>query len=78
MPLDDTGWAETARRLSAMAADEDWAVTWRIQGRREIAAMPDEFSARQFGQICALLTDVDDVHVLPPIGPIDIQVSLAA
>lgn len=62
MPLDDTGWC----------------VTWRLQGTREIAPMPDEFAARQFGQICALLTDVDDVHVLPPIGPIDIQVSLAA
>lgn len=62
MPLDDTGWC----------------ATWRLQGKREIAPMPDEFAARQFGQLCIMLTDVDDVHGLPPIGPIDIQLAAAA
>lgn len=61
-----------------ISSDEDWAVTWRTQGRREIAGMPDEFSARQFAQICVLLTDVDDVHLLPPIGPLDIPARVAA
>lgn len=50
-----------------------WAVSWRQTGEtgkqlRTIADMPDEFSARQFAQICALLTTVSDVHVLPPVA----------
>lgn len=57
MPKDDIG---------------DWAVTWRTQGKREIADMPSEFEARQFAQICVMLTDVTDVYLLPPVGRLDI------
>lgn len=52
-----------------------WAVSWRQAGEtgrslRTIADMPDELAARQFAQICALLTTVSDVHVLPPVSAV--------
>lgn len=59
-------------------SDEDWAVAWITQGARQIAGMPSEFEARQSAQICILLTDVSDVHVLPPIGPLDMPSTPAA
>lgn len=58
--------------------DEDWAVAWITQGARQIADMPSEFEARQFAQICILFTDISDVHVLPPIGPLDMPGAAAA
>lgn len=53
-----------------------WAVTWQLQGQREIADMPSWFEARAFAQICHLLVDCSDVHVLPPIGPLDSAVAV--
>lgn len=49
---------------------EGWAVTWVLQGVRQEAELPSEFEARVFAQICILLTDCTDVHLLPPIGPL--------
>lgn len=54
-----------------MPISGSWSVAWLLQGRRVVADMPSEFEARQFAQICGLLTTVSDVHVLPPIGPLD-------
>lgn len=49
---------------------DSWAVTWVLQGVRHTAELPSEFEARAFAQICILLTDCTDVHLLPPIGPL--------
>lgn len=52
---------------------EFWSVTWRVQGVRQVAELPSELEARMFAQICILLVDCTDVHVLPPTGPLDLS-----
>lgn len=50
-----------------------WQVAWLFLGVRHCANLPSEFVAREFAQVCALLSDVSDVHVLPPIGSLDLS-----
>lgn len=49
---------------------DGWAVAWKLQGVQHTAELPSEFEARTFAQICCLITDCSDVHLLPPIGPL--------